>query len=164
MFTKIYWLHQFENSAKLGIMARPRGNDWLEEEIIHFKKQKVGVIVSLLESDEIYELGLEREEQLCQQNDIRYINLPIPDREIPKTNDTVDKLINELILLINEGKTISIHCRMGIGRSSIIAGAVLLVIGYKASNLIEYIGKIRGVKVPDTEEQVHWLLSRAKNL
>ena len=58
MRTKIYWLHTFENAAKIGIMARPRGNDWLEDEIIHLKNQNVNVLVSLLERSEIEELNL----------------------------------------------------------------------------------------------------------
>lgn len=40
MPVKIYWLHNFENGSKLGIMARPRGNEWLEGEIISLKRQE----------------------------------------------------------------------------------------------------------------------------
>ena len=32
MPVKIHWLHEFSNFAKIGIMARPRGADWLEDE------------------------------------------------------------------------------------------------------------------------------------
>jgi hypothetical protein len=28
MPVKIYWLHDFENASRPGIMARPRGNEW----------------------------------------------------------------------------------------------------------------------------------------
>jgi len=42
-------------------MARPRGNEWLEDEILSLKRQDVQVIVSLLERNEVYELGLEKE-------------------------------------------------------------------------------------------------------
>ena len=34
-------------------MARPRGSDWLEDEINHLKNNEVGVLVSLLDRDEI---------------------------------------------------------------------------------------------------------------
>jgi len=68
MYTKLYWLHQFSTNAKLAIMARPRGGEWLEDEIIQFMKQQVRIIVSLLESDEIYELGLREEEKLCTKH------------------------------------------------------------------------------------------------
>jgi len=57
MYTKLYWLHKFDNNARLAIMARPRGGEWLEDEIIQFQKQHIGAIVSLLEPSEISELG-----------------------------------------------------------------------------------------------------------
>ena len=50
-----------------------------------------------------------------------------------------------------------IHCRMGIGRSAIIAGCLLLKPGYKTEEVIAHISKIRGMRVPDTEEQIAWL-------
>jgi hypothetical protein len=46
MYTKIYWVYDFANGAKLGIMPRPRGDDWLEEEIIKLKKQNIGLWLS----------------------------------------------------------------------------------------------------------------------
>ena len=36
MFTKVYWTREFDNKAKLGIMARPRGDSWLADEIANF--------------------------------------------------------------------------------------------------------------------------------
>lgn len=141
-------------------MARPRGGDWLEEEITHLKKNKVHLVVSLLERFEIYELKLEEEEQLCKARDIGYINFPIADRDIPR--QSIDKLIGSLIEKIDNGCSIVIHCRMGIGRSSIIAAAVLLRYKLKVQNIIETICSIRGLKVPDTDAQLLWLKERER--
>jgi len=160
MPTNIYWIRKFDNSARIGIMARPRGDDWLEDEIAHLKNNKVDVLVSLLERDEIYDLKLEFEEELCLTKDIQFINFPIPDRDIPRLNDNIDGLLNSLTKKINEGHSVVIHCRMGIGRSSIIAAAVLLTFDMKANEIIENISSIRGLKVPDTDKQLAWLKSR----
>ena len=66
---------------------------------------------------------------------------------------------------LENGASIIVHCRMGIGRSSIIAAAVLLAKGYKAMNLIREISLVRGLQVPDTKEQVDWLVQlERKNL
>ena len=65
MPTNIHWIHKFDNSARIGIMARPRGDDWLEDEIKHLKASRVDVLISLLERDEIYDLKLDNEEQFC---------------------------------------------------------------------------------------------------
>jgi hypothetical protein len=84
MPAKIYWLHNFESASRLGIMARPRGNEWLEEDILSLGRQEAQTIVSLLDRNEIYELGLEKESELCLKNGIEYINPPITDRNVPK--------------------------------------------------------------------------------
>lgn len=163
MYTKIYWLYQFASGARLGIMARPRGNDWLHDEISNLQKQNVKCLVSLLEQQEVTELGLRNEASLCQQYDISFINFPIVDRSIPENNNKVDALINQLNEKINKGESVVVHCRMGIGRSSIIAACVLLQEGFKAEDLIQRISTARGLKVPDTEAQVQWLKNRASH-
>jgi len=160
MFTKIYWIHKFDNAAKLGIMARPRGDDWLADEIGNLKKQNVKLLVSLLEKEEIGELGLRQQETICKSSDIEFINFPIADRGIPKTSDKTDWLVDSLTHKLPHGTSVVIHCRMGIGRSSIIAAAVLLRTGLKADNIIDNISKIRGLKVPDTDKQLEWLKAR----
>jgi protein-tyrosine phosphatase len=157
MFTRIHWLHESDSPGRLGIMARPRGNEWLEEEIWHFKKQQISLITSLLEADEIDELGLQQQPALCFKHNIEFVNFPIKDRGIPKQGDKINDLINLLVTKITTKQNVIIHCRMGIGRSSIIAGCVLLKIGYKADDLIRHISNVRGLKFPDTKEQVEWL-------
>jgi hypothetical protein len=138
MPAKIYWLHNFNTISKLGIMARPRGNEWLEEEILSLKKQGVGIIVSLLDRNEIYELGLEQEPDLCLSHGIEYINLPIVDRNVPSLDSGFYNFIGQL-------------------KETIIAGCLLLKPGYKTEEVITHISKIRGLRVPDTDEQIAWL-------
>jgi protein-tyrosine phosphatase len=157
MTVKIYWLQNFENTSRLGIMARPRGNEWLEEDILSLKKQGVQTIVSLLDRDETYELGLEKERELCLKNGIEYFNFPIADRNIPKLNTGFDNFVSQLRGKISAGRHMVIHCRMGIGRSTIIAGCLLIKPGYKTDDIIAHISKIRGMRVPDTNEQIAWL-------
>ena len=160
ILTKVYWLHTFDNLAKIGIMARPRGNDWLEDEIINLKLKKVEVLISLLERSEIDELKLELEPKLCSSKQIEFINFPIPDRDIPNNNDKINQLIDNLVLKIDRGNSIVIHCRMGIGRSSIIAAAILLKYGFRVEEIIDKISIVRGMKVPDTDQQLDWLRQR----
>jgi protein-tyrosine phosphatase len=162
MYTKIYWIHDFDNGAKLGIMPRPRGNDWLEEEIIKLKKQNIGSWVSLLEQHEITELGLRNQPALCSKHDLEYINFPIVDRNIPEKGTKMDSLIDQLYQKIQNGNSVVIHCRMGIGRSSIIAACVLLKQGFKTEQILQKITSARGLNVPDTDAQIQWLINREK--
>lgn len=141
-------------------MARPRGNDWLADEVANLKKQNVGLLVSLLEKEEIGELGLRQQESLCKDAGMEFINFPIADRNIPKASDKTDWLVDYLTGKLQEGIFVVIHCRMGIGRSTIIAASVLLRAGLKADDVIDSITKIRGLKVPDTDKQLQWLKAR----
>jgi protein-tyrosine phosphatase len=157
MPTKIYWIRNFDNGAKIGIMPRPRGGDWLEDEIMYFKRQHVTVLVSLLEKEEIRELELQEEKEMCAKHGIVFLHFPIKDRSIPSGAET---FIQELSQKVSDGAAVVIHCRMGIGRSSIIAGSVLLLKGYKTDEILESISTVRALKVPDTEEQILWLRKR----
>lgn len=156
MSTRIYWI-----TDTIGIMPRPRGNEWLEDEIIAFKKQGVDIIVSLLEASEIAELGLRQEKLVCEKHSIQFINFPIPDRSLPPKGQKTEVFIQSLKM---PSKKIVIHCRMGIGRSAIIAASILLDQNKKATEIISHISHIRGLKVPDTEEQFQWLKEREKRL
>lgn len=155
-------MHDFANGAKLGIMPRPRGDDWLEEEIIKFKKQNIGTWVSLLEQHEINELGLRNQQTLSSKHELEYINFPIVDRSVPEKGSKIDSLIETLYQKTQTGNSVVIHCRMGIGRSSIIAGCILLKAGFKTDQILHKITSARGLKVPDTDQQIQWLKSREK--
>lgn len=160
MHTKIYWLHPYAHGAKLGIMARPRGDDWLDEEIGNLRKQNVKLLISLLESHEIRELRLEHEESLCSKHGIAYLNFPILDRHVPVTGNKTDDFIKTIQEKLDIGHSTVIHCRMGIGRSSIIAGAIMLKTIRHPKNILIHISNIRGLSVPDTAEQIKWLENR----
>lgn len=162
MAAKIYWIHAFENNAKIGNMARPRGGEWLMDDLISLKKQNIDTLVSLLEKEEVRELDLNNEAELCQQVELEFISFPIPDRDIPPISKSTSELIYQLSAVIQSGRNLVIHCRMGIGRSSIIAGAVMIANGYSVKGLIEKISVARGLKVPDTKEQEQWLLQQRK--
>ena len=120
---KIYWLHEFNSSGRLGIMARPKGNDWLEDEILSLQKQNVQVVVSLLEQDEISELGLRKQAEICTKHNIEYLNFPIPDRGIPKEDNPVRNFITRLKEVIAAGSN-----TVGYGRTNSVAKETRMII------------------------------------
>src|SRR5258708_6582606 len=69
MKTELYWL-QGPWTGSLAIMPRPRGGDWLEDEIRSWARSSVNAVVSLLTSDEIADLDLTDEGSLCEANGI----------------------------------------------------------------------------------------------
>src|ERR1700735_4291060 len=113
MHSEIYWIDT-ATAPRLAIMARPRAGDWLEDEVARWKRSGVGIVISLLERDEVDELGLAMEATLCRQNDIEFLSFPIPDRGLPKDADSA---MSFAAYVASKGRSIVIHCRAGIGRS-----------------------------------------------
>jgi protein-tyrosine phosphatase len=156
MLVQIYWI-SLGQSGRLGIMPRPRGNDWLEDEVESLKMSGVDLIVSLLEYDKINELGLVEEQAFCEANGIEFINFPIRDRSVPASRKVFLELATRLATCVAEGKSVVVHCRQGVGRSSLLAACVLCLHGSSADEAFEEIQDARGCAVPDTEEQREWL-------
>ncbi|MGH6794984.1 MAG: hypothetical protein ACREDD_12980 [Methylocella sp.] len=128
MRPKIYWI-DLPASGRLAIMPRPRAGDWLDGEIAGWQGQGIDLIVSLLEAEEVRELDLQREAGLCHGAGMEFIAFPIPDGGVPPTTREAVILAEAIITRLNEGKSVALHCRAGIGRSSLIAACVLVLLG-----------------------------------
>lgn len=157
MRSSICWI-EHPKGHRLGIMARPRSGDWLGDEISAWKLDGVAAIVCLLEPEEIDELGLADEADLCRSEGIEFISFPIADRGVPNPHEAKD-VASALSELGQAGKAVAIHCRAGIGRSALMAGAVLTLSGVEPLQAMAAIERARGVKVPDTEAQLDWLIA-----
>ena len=86
-----------------------------------------------------------------------FVSFPIPDRGVPESMRETQRLVRSLSAAIADGKAVAIHCRAGIGRSSLIAACILVHLGYDANSAFETIARARGVGVPDTELQRDWV-------
>ena len=155
MLSELYWI-EADILGRLAIMARPRAGDWLEDEVRHWKRSGVELVVSLLETEEMDDLGLRDEPFLCLENGIEYLSYPIRDRGVPYDIQQTLRLASEIA---GSGKTTAIHCRAGIGRSSIMAAAVLVSCGIGAEAALTAIGAARRMQVPDTDAQREWVLN-----
>jgi protein-tyrosine phosphatase len=161
MGPKLYWI-DVSPGGRLAISARPRGGDWLEDEIEGWRKAGVNVVVSLLTKAENDELDLASEASLARRKGIEFYSFPIEDRGVPKSSGSVEKLAEQLSGEIQEGKSVAIHCRQGIGRSSLIGAAVLVTAGEGIKQALSQISRARGVEVPETIEQRNWLSQFSK--
>ena len=142
--------------GRFAIAPRPRGGDWLEDDVRALRSAPVDLIVSTLTPGEQAELGLEDEAQLSRAAGIEYVAFPIEDRGVPASSaatELVERIRSDLAV----GKNVAIHCRAGIGRSSILAAAVLITSGMDVDAAFQQIEKARGLAVPDTPEQRAWV-------
>jgi len=151
----LYWLDT--PNLRLATMPRPRGWDWLSEEINVLKREGVAVLVSALTSDESEELGLREEAACCQQHGIDFISFPIKDRSVPDSSIEFEAVLVEVERHLAQARGVAVHCRMGIGRASIIAAALLIRSGFSDTSAFNLLERARGLPVPDTPEQRDWV-------
>jgi len=155
----VYWINL--EGVRLGITPRPRGNDWLADDLRILRQAGVDVLVSALTASEAEELGLSSEAQECVQNGLVFISFPIEDRSVPTGQAKLNLLVDQLLHYSKNGKAIAVHCRAGIGRSSLIAACVLVKIGLAPEVAFRAIEKSRGCPVPDTPEQRQWVMNHS---
>jgi protein-tyrosine phosphatase len=154
----IYWIDGV-SSGRLAIMARPRAGDWLDDEIANWAVEGVRAVVRLLERDEIEDLDLGGEATACLSHGIELIDFPIPDRGVPSSRNDTIALARVLAGRLSRGQGVAVHCRAGIGRSSLIAACTMRCLGMNVAKAFDLITKARGLPVPDTEDQRRWAVS-----
>jgi protein-tyrosine phosphatase len=136
----------------------------LTDEIVGWRDAGLDVVVSLLTPAEDFELGLSDEARIVRQEGLTFINFPISDYGVPTSKGQTQRLVRELEERLSHGSCIGIHCRQGIGRSSLVAACVLVTTGESSETAFQQIQNARGSKVPDTAEQKEWVASFASNL
>ncbi|HEY1801335.1 MAG TPA: dual specificity protein phosphatase family protein [Terriglobales bacterium] len=156
MSTKLYWIHG-PWAGKLAVAARPRGGDWLEDEISSWRRSGVDTVLSLLDAEEELELNLKDEAKEAKLQGMKFFSLPIPDRQVPSSEAKLTKTLEALDADLQSGKNLAVHCRQGIGRSGLIATCLLIRKGFSPQAAVEIVSAARGVNVPETAEQRNWL-------
>jgi protein-tyrosine phosphatase len=151
-------------TGRLGIVPRPRGGDWLADEALAWRDAGINMVVSLLERDEAAQLDLESEASAVVSSGLTFQAFPIPDRGVPISRDSVTELARAIVDVLGKGGNVVVHCRQGIGRSSMIVAAVLVTAGVNLPDALAAIRQSRGLDVPETDEQRRWLADFASRL
>jgi protein-tyrosine phosphatase len=139
------------------------GGDRLQAEVEAWHSMGVRIIVSALEKKEILELELQEEENHCKTMGLEFFSYPIPDRGVPASIQSTADFLQPRLGQLREGKNLAIHCRAGIGRSSLLAACLLMMSG-EADTKIAFrrISKARNCPVPDGKEQEEWVRQFAR--
>lgn len=156
MSTKLYWA-EGPWSGKLALSARPRGGDWLNEDIARWKDAGIDTVLSLLTREEEHDLGLEDEANEVRRSGMRFLSLPIPDMEVPRSEPAMAATLEKLDALLTAGGNVVVHCRQGIGRTGLIAACLLVTKGISSGAAVEAVSVARGLEVPETPEQRRWI-------
>lgn len=142
-------------SGRLFVMPKP-SDEWLEDDIGAMRGEGVDHVVSMLTGDEIGELGLTEELDICGRFGVTFSRFAIEDRGVPELAELVP-MVDGLVDDLTSGKSVAVHCRAGIGRSGLLAACVLTRFGLSAEAAIESVSLARGVPIPDTAEQAEFV-------
>lgn len=156
-----FWIDS-PTPGRLATMRKPLGGQRLAKEIAQLHAAGVDVLVSLLEPHEVFLFDLRDEESACRTNGIRFISFPIPDFGLPESRQDALALADTLSAELKQGNNLVIHCHGGIGRSTMVAAAVLIRLGLDPDGAMDRISTARGFRVPETPEQVEWIKSAAE--
>ncbi len=148
--------------GRLAILPRPRGGDWLEDEVAGWKRAGLDVVVSALTPDEVESLDLGREKAEANRQGIEVLSFAIPDRGTPESSADAEVVFRRLGKLLSEGKHVGIHCRQGVGRSAIITATLLIRAGVEGDDAWRRVEAARGYPVPDTPGQRDWVARFAR--
>jgi protein-tyrosine phosphatase len=158
-----YWIDAGPG-RRLAILSRPRGGDWLADEVATWKRLGFDTVVSMLTPEENAEFDLTDEPRKSSDAAIEYLSLPIPDRGIPESQRAFDAMAERVRDDLIAGKAVGVHCRAGIGRSALLAGSVLVLLGFSVNDALRRIESARGTGVPETRQQHSWIEQFANQL
>ncbi len=144
--------HPGDAPGTISTMACPAGDAALAEELALLRLAGVDVVLSLLMPEEERFLGVADEERLAAESGLVFLRLPAPDMSVPDraaAATTAAALAGRL----RAGEHVAVHCRAGIGRSSVAAALTLCALGLTPDEAVAAISQARGFTVPETPDQ-----------
>ncbi len=154
--TSFYWVNGPWN-GKLALAARPRGGDWLEDDIGEWKRAGIGTVLSLLTPEEEKEFDLRREGERTRKEGLEFLSFPIVDMQVPRSEAKLGRALEDVTRELSSGRSVLVHCRQGIGRTGLVAACLLIRSGMSPGAALEAVSAARGMAVPETAEQRDWI-------
>jgi protein-tyrosine phosphatase len=146
------YLIEFPASGRLAVMPRPDGGDALADHLNRLRGKGVDKLICALTPGERDLLGLKAEPEAARQAGLSFVEFPIPDFSVPDAEELL-ALAKQIAKDVRKGYFVVVHCRGGIGRSAVVAGAALIAMGAGADEAMRLVSEARGVPAPETEEQ-----------
>ena len=163
MWTKLHWVDG-PWPGKLALAARPRGGDWLEDEIASWRENGVHTIFSLLTKEEELDLNIAGERAEAEARGIEFLSFPILDRQVPASESNLAHALGQLARELSAGRNVVLHCRQGIGRTGLVAACLLVENGIDPETAVRRLSAARGIPIPETQEQRLWIDHYAESL
>src|SRR5207249_2022710 len=129
---------------------RPRGGEWLHDDLASWKRAGVHTVLSLLTREEEEFLDLAHEEREAKAHGMTFRSYPIPDLQVPDSETGLARILEKLDKELASGNNVVLHCRQGIGRTGLVAACLLVTKGMETKTAISRLSAARGISVPET--------------
>lgn len=143
----------------LAVVLCPRGGRHLKKELTHLKNSGVQSLVSLLTADQVEMLKLEEEPALAGKLGMEFLHHPIPDHQLPEDEGVFRAFVGDLARRVREGERVGVHCWGSIGRAPLTAACTLMHLGWPPAQALLAVELARGCPIPDTDEQLEWIMN-----
>ena len=143
-------------SGSLAIAPHPSSGSSLHFDVEYWAESGIDTVVSLLTETEEQELDLSNERTVVAKHGMTFRSFAVPDMRVPQALPAFCELATEIAHLIRRKRRILVHCWAGIGRSGLLASAVLVLMGHDPETVFDLVTKVRGESVPDNQDQVDW--------
>lgn len=161
MIPTFHWIDDLPK-GRLTTMPCPASQTKLELQA--WRAAGVDIVVSMLPLGEAMLLGLAEEKALCQSYGMEFHNVVVSDMQTPSSSHEFLACVCYLLEQLAQDKSIAIHCRIGIGRASVLAACILVAQGSSVDEAFARISQARGLPVPDRPAQVTWVRNLAAQL
>jgi protein-tyrosine phosphatase len=143
--------------GSIAVSTRPMGGQLMPDELRAARGLGLDILVSCLQPPEERDLDLVDEKRLAEASGLYFLRFRMNDGGTPDDDDAFAAFVDELAAEHRAGRRIAVHCRAGVGRSPLVAAAVLVKLGATASEAWRRVGEARGYPVPDNDEQRQYL-------
>ena len=155
----VFWIES-NPPVGLAVVLCPREGESLKDELAAITSRSgVETLVSLLDPNEALWLGLKDEGPLAEDAGMQLSLLPDSRCPCAGQRRNVPRFRCGLADRLRAGERIGVHCRGSIGRATVTAACTLIHLGWKAKDALKAIQAARGCEVPDTAEQLRWILN-----
>ena len=136
-------------------MARPHARRFART-LRYLLRNDVTTVVSTMTESEAARYHLTEEWRECRAAGLEFFWWPIPEHGVPNDTDAVEFLptLRDRLLA---GQHVVIHCRLALGRSPMVAAALLTELGVAPEVAWHAVSAARGRRVPTRASQRAWV-------
>jgi len=117
-------------------------------------ENKVQVVASIITRTELRQMNHPDFYDRIKNKGLESIEFSIHDKWLPNSIDNFMKVVEDIVEHIRNEKTILVHCNGGRGRTGLIVGACIIILGYPSDQAIQLVRSARSGMLRNPAQEV----------